>query len=98
MKFENYQLLAGEEASWASYDIYGDVVSACADACPSGAISFGDWNDTTSAVNELSKSDRAYQALEEIGVKPNVYYQLKVRNVDATTAKAETADTHEESH
>ena len=73
----------------------GDVVSACADACPSGAISFGDWNDTASTVNELSKSDRAYQALEEIGVKPNVYYQLKVRNVDVETASAATADTHE---
>lgn len=27
-RIENYQLIAGEEASWASYDIYGDVVSA----------------------------------------------------------------------
>ena len=27
-RIENYQLLAGEEASWASYDIYGDVVTA----------------------------------------------------------------------
>ena len=76
----------------------GDVVSACADACPSGAISFGDWNDTGSTVNKLSKQDRAYQALEEIGVKPNVYYQLKVRNVDVESANAETADAHEGSH
>jgi len=27
-RIENYQLIAGEEASWASYDIYGDVVTA----------------------------------------------------------------------
>lgn len=70
----------------------GDVVTACADACPSGAITFGDWNDTSSAVNALSKNDRAYQALEEIGVKPNVYYQVKVRNVDI--AKADHSDEH----
>lgn len=27
-RVENYQLIAGEEASWASYDVYGDVVTA----------------------------------------------------------------------
>ena len=27
-RLENYQLIAGEEASWASYDVNGDVVSA----------------------------------------------------------------------
>ncbi len=71
----------------------GDVVAACADACPSDCISFGDWNDTSSNVRLLTdngvrtgqgldQNKRVYQALHEIGVKPNVYYQLKVRNVD----------------
>src|SRR5690606_13527993 len=67
-----------------------DVNSACGSACPSGCITFGDWNDTNSSVRALSESDRAYQALHEIGVKPNVYYQVKVRNVDA--------EAHEEAH
>lgn len=58
----------------------GDVSVACADACPTNAITMGDWNDTHSAVREASQGKRAYQALEEIGVKPNVWYQVKVRN------------------
>ena len=58
----------------------GDVNVACADACPTNAITMGDWNDTESAVRLASQGDRAYQALEEIGVKPNVWYQVKVRN------------------
>ena len=60
----------------------GDVVTACSDACPNGAIVFGDWNDEESLVRSKTSGDRAYQALEEIGVKPNVWYQVKVRNVE----------------
>lgn len=62
----------------------GDVMPACGDACPSGSISFGDWNNTDSEVRAKSQNDRAYQALEEIGVKPNVWYQVKVNNVEET--------------
>ena len=58
----------------------GDVTSACADACPANAIIFGDWNDVESAVRKSSEDNRAYQALEEVGVKPNVWYKVKVRN------------------
>ena len=58
----------------------GDIVTACADVCPTNAITMGDWNDETSAVRTSSSDDRAYQALEEIGVKPNIWYKVKVRN------------------
>ena len=54
--------------------------SACADACPTHAIQVGDWNDVNSFVRKSSSDKRAYQALEEIGVKPNVWYKVKVRN------------------
>ena len=60
--------------------IDGDVTTACADACPTNAINFGDWNDTSSSVRKAADHKRSYQALEEIGVKPNVWYQVKVRN------------------
>ena len=33
-----------------------------------------------SMIRSKSENDRAYQALEEVGVKPNVWYQVKVRN------------------
>ncbi|MBD3639163.1 MAG: TAT-variant-translocated molybdopterin oxidoreductase [Crocinitomicaceae bacterium] len=58
----------------------GDVTTACAEVCPTNAIIMGDWNDETSAVRKSSGEDRAYQALEEIGVRPNVWYKVKVRN------------------
>lgn len=64
--------------------IDGDVVTACAGACPTDAIQFGDWNDTDSAVRKGSESPRAYMALEEVGVQPNIYYMVKVRNNDET--------------
>ena len=57
-----------------------DFESACSDACPAGAITFGDWNDITSNIRKSSKDKRSYQALEEVGVKPNVWYKVKVRN------------------
>lgn len=58
----------------------GDVTTACADVCPTDAITVGDWNDVHSAVRTSTSDKRAYQALEEIGVKPNVWYKVKVRN------------------
>ena len=58
----------------------GAIETACASACPTNAITFGDINDTESKVRSDAKNDRAYHLLEEIGVKPNVWYQTKVRN------------------
>jgi quinol:cytochrome c oxidoreductase iron-sulfur protein precursor len=58
----------------------GDVSTACADSCPTNAIIVGDWNDKDSAIRKSSEDKRAYQALEEIGVKPNIWYKVKVRN------------------
>lgn len=58
----------------------GDYSTACADACPSNAIIVGDWNDIKSMVRKSSADKRSYQALEEVGVKPNVWYKVKVRN------------------
>ena len=58
----------------------GDWKTACSDACPTNAITVGDWNDETSAIRSSSGDNRAYQALEEVGVKPNVWFKVKVRN------------------
>lgn len=58
----------------------GDVTTACSDACPSNAITVGDWNDLQSMVRKSSEDKRSYQALEEVGVKPNIWYKVKVRN------------------
>ena len=70
----------------------GDVSTACADVCPSNAITFGDWNDNESMIRKSSEEKRAYQALEEIGIKPNIWYKVKVRNeVNEELAAIQTA-------
>lgn len=58
----------------------GDVTTACAEACPTNAITFGDYNDLKSEVRKSAHDKRAYQALEEVGVKPNIWYKMKIRN------------------
>jgi MoCo/4Fe-4S cofactor protein with predicted Tat translocation signal len=58
----------------------GEFQTACAKACTTGSIQFGDMNDKTSEVRKLYAGNRRYYLLEEIGTKPNVFYHTKVRN------------------
>lgn len=58
----------------------GEFQVACSKACSSGAIKFGDVNDPHSEIVKLSKDKRKYVLLEDVGTKPNVFYQYKVRN------------------
>ncbi|EMR03039.1 Formate dehydrogenase iron-sulfur subunit [Cesiribacter andamanensis AMV16] len=63
----------------------GEIVTACASACPTDAITFGDLNDENSRIRQLMESEsegRAYSVLKEIGTRPNVYYLTKIRNKD----------------
>jgi MoCo/4Fe-4S cofactor protein with predicted Tat translocation signal len=58
----------------------GEFQVACANACSTNALVFGDINDKNSKVAALAKDKRAYHLLDFIGTKPNVVYQVKVRN------------------
>ena len=58
----------------------GEFQTACSSACSSGAMIFGDINDKESKVAHLKDDNRAYHLLEHVGTKPNVVYQVKVRN------------------
>ncbi len=64
----------------------GSIVTACASACPTNAITFGDINDNTSAVNKSFEDERSYFLLEEVGTQPNVKYLAKVRNIQSQEA------------
>ena len=65
----------------------GSIDTACSEACASGAIKFGDLNDKTSYVHKAAfENQRSYVMLEEVGVKPNIYYMTKVRNLDSKEA------------
>jgi molybdopterin-containing oxidoreductase family iron-sulfur binding subunit len=58
----------------------GGVNTACAQACPADAITFGDLNDPKARVAELAKRDRSYTLLAELGTHPRTTYLGKVRN------------------
>jgi len=58
----------------------GEFKVACASACSTGSLKFGDMNDVGSEVRSLFNSNRKYVLLEEIGTKPNVFYHTKIRN------------------
>lgn len=64
----------------------GEITTACAQVCPTHAITFGDYNDPNSQLSVQSKDERAYHVLEELNVQPSIYYQTKVRNKDAGNA------------
>ncbi|HJS47945.1 MAG TPA: 4Fe-4S dicluster domain-containing protein, partial [Gemmatimonadales bacterium] len=68
----------------------GDVVTACAQACPSGALVFGDLHDPDSAVSRVAADPRGYHVLEELNVRPAVTYLARVqhRPADAPAAPA----------
>ena len=64
----------------------GEIETACASACPTNAITFGDYNDKSSKVLAASQSNRAYRVIEEVGTQSNIYYQVKVRNTETNIA------------
>ncbi len=51
---------------------------ACAQACPTNTLLFGNLANPNSAVSKLAKNDRHYRLLEELGTEPGVIYLKKV--------------------
>ncbi len=64
----------------------GSIKTACQQACPTNAISFGDFNDQESEVRKAWNNERKYQLLEEVGTQPSVFYLTKIRNKSANEA------------
>jgi anaerobic selenocysteine-containing dehydrogenase/Fe-S-cluster-containing dehydrogenase component len=56
----------------------GDITPACAQACPSEAIVFGDLHDRTSRVTQLARQPRGYHVLEELNTQPAITYLARV--------------------
>ena len=85
------------EAKWHARDAGrsrvqdGEAVTACQEACPAGAIIFGDTNDPESRVSKARYGERGFRVLSELNVRPQVTYLAKVRNVEGRTESAHHA-------
>ena len=61
--------------------IAGDAVkTACQQACPTGAITFGNLTDSESDVSRLKRSPLNYGILTELNTRPRTTYLARVRN------------------
>lgn len=58
----------------------GTVKTACQQACPAGAITFGDLTDSNSVVSRTKRNNRNYLLLQELNVRPRTSYLAKIRN------------------
>ena len=66
----------------------GEIVTACQQACPTEAITFGNINDGASRVARLKKQDRSYGVLADINTRPRTTYVAEVININPELAAA----------
>jgi molybdopterin-containing oxidoreductase family iron-sulfur binding subunit len=64
----------------------GAVRPACAEACPTQAIVFGDLNDRQSEVRRLRDHPLDYTLLAELNTRPRTTYLARITNPDGEAA------------
>jgi MoCo/4Fe-4S cofactor protein with predicted Tat translocation signal len=66
----------------------GEVVTACQQACPASAITFGNLNDKTSKIAKLRADERTYQVLADQNTRPRTTYIAEVLNLNSELEEA----------
>ncbi len=64
----------------------GEIVTACQQACPTSAITFGNTNDPASAVTQRKATQRDYQVLADLNYRPRTTYTASVINPNSELA------------
>jgi molybdopterin-containing oxidoreductase family iron-sulfur binding subunit len=66
----------------------GEVVTACQQACPASAITFGNLNDKSSKIAKLRADERTYQVLADQNTRPRTTYIAEVLNLNSELLEA----------
>jgi molybdopterin-containing oxidoreductase family iron-sulfur binding subunit len=66
----------------------GEIVTACQQACPASAITFGNINDGGSKVAKLRANKRSYQVLADQNTRPRTTFLAEVLNLNSELESA----------
>lgn len=78
-----------QQADNENRDLHPDEVeTACQQACPTNAITFGDLNNPESSVVKEKQNPRRYELLSYLNTKPRLSYLGRVRNTNPRLEEA----------
>lgn len=63
-----------EKCNFCEERLAKGLIPACVEACPEGAMVFGDLQAPDSKIRDVLRSQRFEQRMPELGTNPNVYY------------------------
>jgi molybdopterin-containing oxidoreductase family iron-sulfur binding subunit len=66
----------------------GEIVTACQQACPASAITFGNINDKESRVSKQRALERSYQVIADQNTRPRTTYVAEVLNLNQELEEA----------
>jgi molybdopterin-containing oxidoreductase family iron-sulfur binding subunit len=73
-------------------------ITACAAACPTSAITFGNLKDEKSDVHAQFNTNRSYSFLNELNNKPGVAYLTRVVHTGGELHHGGGHDSHDDAH